>query len=338
MKLLPIIAWALWLTMPSYAQITLTSANTPAAGDDYIAQGCDTTGMEPGNSGANVTWDFSSLLPEGEAVTEQYVSPGSTPYAASFPTATIVQNVYNSIFLYYNVTETSQSLLGMGNSVMVEVYDDPEILISFPFTFNSILTDPFAATYDVLGLTTYHFGTHTITADAYGTLILPTGTYHDVLRVKSVNDAKDSMYIFGTSNVNHDINTSWLWYTASGRYPLFEIVKTTSTTQGGTAHSKAVAYRSGGTFIAEKSTLHNVFISPNPVADAAIIKVNCKNACLAVIHVLDLAGNRLQTVFSGPLVQGVNNFQFDRGQLSPGMYLLEVIADGARDQIKIIVQ
>lgn len=338
MKLLPIITLALWLTLPSYAQITLTSANTPAAGDDYIAQGCDTTGVEPGNSGADVTWDFSSLIPEGEAVTDQYVTPGSTPYSSSFPTATIVQNVYNSIFLYYKVTETSQSFLGMGNSVMLEVYDDPELLISFPFTFNSTLTDPFSGSYDVLGITTYHFGTHTLTADAYGTLKLPTGTYNNVLRVKSVNDAKDSMYIFGTSNVNHDINVSWLWYTASGRYPLFEIVKTTSTTQSGTYHSKAVAYRSGGTFIAEKNTLHSIFISPNPVTDAANIKVNCQQACSAIINVLDLAGNKMQTVFIGSLFPGVNNFQFNRGQLSPGMYLLEVIADGVRDEAKIIVQ
>ncbi|MBX7107379.1 MAG: T9SS type A sorting domain-containing protein [Chitinophagales bacterium] len=337
MKLLLTFILALWLTLPSYAQITITSANTPDAGDNFVAQGCDTTGVEPGNSGANITWNFSSLVPSGETVTYEYVAPEGTPFASSFPSASIVQNVLNSLYIYYNVNESSQSLLGIGGSVMVEVYDNPELLISFPFTYNSTLTDPFSASYEILGLTNYHFGTHTLTADAYGTLILPTGTYNNVLRVKSNTDAKDSMYIFGSSTVNHDVTSSWIWYTAGGKSPILEIVKTTTTSQSETIHSKSVAYKSEGTFIAENNAVQNISISPNPVADAAIITVNFKNAGAAVINVLDMAGNNVQPVYSGPFHRGVNNFQFNRVQLSAGMYLLEVNAGGVRELVKFVI-
>lgn len=64
-------------------------------------------------------------------------------------------------------------------------------------------------------------------------------------------------------------------------------------------------------------------VSPNPVDQTAIVKVENKDNAEGVFHLFDLQGKEVKTyTFSG------NEFRLERGDLSSGMYLFEVKAGG----------
>ncbi len=65
----------------SFAQITLTSANNPVAGERYKDISCDTTNITQGNSGPNQIWSFLSLT-RIDSITTNILAASTTPYAA----------------------------------------------------------------------------------------------------------------------------------------------------------------------------------------------------------------------------------------------------------------
>jgi hypothetical protein len=173
------------------AQPTLTGAQMGGVGTTVTTQAADTTGVTPGPGGAGVTWDFSGLVDDGSSATSTVLSPGSTPYAANFPTANYASQGVSGNYGYFLVNQTTVEMHGMQGPATYLIYSNPERLMKFPFSFSDVSADVFFAT----GLTsdTYdRFGTNTLAADGYGTLILPTGTYNNVLRVHLVQTYRDS--------------------------------------------------------------------------------------------------------------------------------------------------
>ncbi len=75
------------LTLSSFAQIVISSADMPLVGDTIqTATDTLTPGFTIGSAGVNQTWDFSAATPD--RINTTYVqSPASTPYAANFPTS-----------------------------------------------------------------------------------------------------------------------------------------------------------------------------------------------------------------------------------------------------------
>lgn len=92
-------------TLSLKAQISITDADMPVVGDTMLAyQDTSLAGFSIGQSGANRTWNFSTLQPEKQ-VTTYAVAPASTPYAADFPNANLVlTNDFNAYLYYRNTT------------------------------------------------------------------------------------------------------------------------------------------------------------------------------------------------------------------------------------------
>ncbi|RPI62981.1 MAG: hypothetical protein EHM44_05920, partial [Ignavibacteriales bacterium] len=61
------------------AQIVLNSDRKPVIGDLFTTKYMDTTGVNEGASGSNITWDFSNVTATGEQWTAQYVNPSEAP-------------------------------------------------------------------------------------------------------------------------------------------------------------------------------------------------------------------------------------------------------------------
>ena len=76
----------LFLCFNSIYSQTLTYSNSGLAiGDVISSRKADTTGVQPGPAGSNVTWDFSNLSIGSEVVSQIGINPAVTPYASSFP-------------------------------------------------------------------------------------------------------------------------------------------------------------------------------------------------------------------------------------------------------------
>lgn len=166
------------ISLAIYAQPVISSSDITG---DFSAN-CfsiqDST-LIPGMSGENATWDFSSLNAPLVS-TLRLVEPSETPYYNFFPQSNYCYELVhsNGVLYQYNIlTETSLNFLGQASPTtnQVFVYNvDPVKIFDLPYIYGSTFTDVFA--------TTNTTGTFTSTYDSYGTIILPFGTFTNVVR------------------------------------------------------------------------------------------------------------------------------------------------------------
>ena len=166
----------------SFAQSpVLTAATTNLQiGESITAQGF--AYLAPGSNGASQTWDFSTVtsLGSGNFTT---IAPATTANAASFPAATVTtrQTSPNPTYNYYSASANSWNVEGyVFSNGMVLAYTDIAKQMNYPFSLDSTFTDSYSGSYLSGSNTITRNGNITVTADAYGTLILPTGTFNNV--------------------------------------------------------------------------------------------------------------------------------------------------------------
>jgi hypothetical protein len=204
-----------------------------------IFQKTDTSlaGFNPGLAGSNIVWDFSALdfnHPSIIADTVLYISPAGTPFYPTSMTADYSQSNFcylvktnpaspnNFDYNYCYADNDSISFIGHwadggGNEIWEDHCTDFIKLLSFPFTFQDNFIDSFERFYfDMSGSDAHYItGTHTLSADGYGSFITPDGnTIDDVLRLHSVESVRDSNLLFGITN---RIQHNYYWYSSNQR-------------------------------------------------------------------------------------------------------------------------
>ncbi|MEK7877861.1 MAG: hypothetical protein AAB325_16925, partial [Pseudomonadota bacterium] len=194
---------------------TITSCNLPIIGDTIYFLRVDTTGLTEGNKGANITWNFSSLTLNGQKDTTIYYTPSATPFPTSFPSSNYSATDNGSAFQdygYYDNQTTGTTLLGGDSPQGTTNYSDTWQLYWFPLNYLDSLGDSFKAVFNgTSGATIRRQGTSKTVADGYGTLILPTGTYPNVLRIKLQETETDYVF-FGASFIGSSIITLTQFY------------------------------------------------------------------------------------------------------------------------------
>ena len=78
-------------------------------------------------------------------------------------------------------------------------------------------------------------------------------------------------------------------------------------------------------------------VSPNPTKGIVQLTMTAKASGAAVINIYDMNGKILKTEKSG-VTQGINVKTVDLGIYAKGMYHIEMILDGQKKQVKILVQ
>ena len=155
----------------SSSQPIIDHTVSPIVGD--VDSGCiaDTVNWNPGASGANVVWDFTSLV---FTITGQvdYISPASTPFASSFPAANIAYNELGT-YAYFDAENSGYYTLGSASATSPKIaYTRKQTVITYPFTYGDSLIDTAKATYDYsttsAGYTIVITGLRTITSKTYG--------------------------------------------------------------------------------------------------------------------------------------------------------------------------
>ncbi len=143
---------------------------------------------DPSPNGANVTWDFSSATLQMNVGTMAWVDPSATPQGASFPASNKAQKIVlpnGTFYNYFNAQPTQLDQLADGvGSPGEDIYTDPKTPLIFPLNYQDSFTD------------TYNDGSPestTRTYTGYGTVILPTGTYTNV--VKMTNSGGDIVFL-----------------------------------------------------------------------------------------------------------------------------------------------
>jgi hypothetical protein len=141
---------------------------------------------DPGRSGTNVLWDFSTLKP----INENYrVSYRSTTHKRGGDSVSIIGQEHQTMYKYV-LKGDSVLLMGYENSGSRKTYSSPEYVMHFPFSLGDSIVSNFKGEGSFEHtLSTGSEGTLYVVADAVGTLILPDGdTLFNVLRIKSQHD------------------------------------------------------------------------------------------------------------------------------------------------------
>lgn len=139
------------------------------------------------------------------------MSPAGTLYAADYPGANwyFTDPAQSALFGHHYYIMTPDSLVTLGEHTTgspYEIYDDPQLDMAFPMAYNQTVVNSYSKTsYNAGGgVTSSQTGTITLTYEGNGTLVLPSATYTDVAKLKSVR-----------TNSIGPTTTSYLWVKAT---------------------------------------------------------------------------------------------------------------------------
>lgn len=249
-----------------HAQLTLTSTDlNPQYGESF---GIARSGwINPGSGGTGMTWDLSALTPDFTG-TISVLGPD-----ANYPGSThSLSTTFDDGFVsneYQTVSSSDQFLHGFtfsGSAATLDyAYTDPQQLMQFPLTLSSSFTDDYSGPFSIAGIDGTRSGTVTYTVDGSGTLITPSGTFQNVLRLRLDNTHTDVSGL-GTFTEN---TTTYLWYKAGIHYPLAYL----------TEDLNDASYSEGGYLTSWESTsLESIkseaSLLPNPANEIIQIRVD----------------------------------------------------------------
>jgi hypothetical protein len=306
----------------SFAQPALSAAgNNPVVGDKFFILYSDTAGVSMGASGATVTWDLSGLTTLFTDSVE-YIACAPTPYCDSFPGSTLASTTDGSWFDYYTTDVNQFASVGSYGSSLGTFYSDPGAIIKYPMTYSTVSVD--SSVY-VSGGSAFVNVVDSFNGDAYGTLILPSGTYTNVLRVHVVSHERDS-FDFGTPTVDTFRSESYYWYTPGCHHPL--LVMYYDTTGSGTSYLSNVWYSpvTSTTSVADATgfNVHELSVYPNPANDNLQLRLFAKAKTSATITVTDMTARLASAPMNRELQPGYNSVSYNTASLPAGMYLLRV--------------
>ncbi len=208
----------------AHAQPVINSSDvTPVAGEIFKTVNFYDE-SDPGNNGANVTWDFSGIqATEDDTLMMRAVTPQSTGISSSFPGATVAIADPDDYYYFLKAENNKLIEMGTGESSDVMPLSDTKELLRFPLTFGTTFTDTYSGSAGDLLFSVDIDGKVTVTADAYGTLITPSGTFNNVLRIVTIDSSTTIFSGFGFTDTTSEVTTSYVWYQAGEHWPLLSI-------------------------------------------------------------------------------------------------------------------
>ena len=318
----------------SFAQPTLTaSGSNPVIGDNYTYS--STSYFSAGSAGASQTWNYGSLT--GSSPTfGTIVSVGSTPNGASFPNATISgKNVTGGNYSYLKTSASAYQNYGIVSSGgVIMSYSNPEDQMHYPFTFNNTYSDPWAVNFINGGYTFYRKGTTTLTADGYGTLITPAGTYNNTLRIHFVQNYTDSVDFGGTPLIYTYNNDEYFWYldgTHTALAATYVLTVNGSPSQGSLYLSSTVGIND----ITKSISMYDIY--PNPASDFIKLDFTLTENKNVELRLFNSIGEKLDLKQMENGIQGLNSIEVNVATLPKGIYFAQILLDDNVAQTKRFV-
>lgn len=309
----------------SQAQPTLTAAGINSViGESFTLNSYTSATVSPGNAGASQTWDLSSMSGTSGGLTN-VVNPSSTPNGTSFPSSNIAWSNAGGSVSYLKTSATALQFYGGLSGTTVMSYSNPEDFLHFPFAYTNTFSDPWAVQFLSGGYTFYRTGTTTVTADSYGTLITPNGTYSNIMRVHYVQVYQDSAYI-GTPYIITYNNDEYIWY-KEGTHVQIATVYTLTSSAGGPYTGGS--YATGSVGIDNSTDLirsSNLF--PNPASDKVTIDFTLTENQKVEVRLFNSVGQQVEINKIAEGIQGDNTLQLDIANLPEGIYFAQIILNG----------
>ncbi|MBK8498683.1 MAG: T9SS type A sorting domain-containing protein [Flavobacteriales bacterium] len=319
--------FVLGLSSSLVAQPTITSLNMPLVGDVVSVALCsdavDANALNA-SAGAMQTWDFSGLSVNAN---EQFnfVDPAGTLWANDYPGSDLCGISWDGSHSYY--ASSASALDTEGNAFIIPgtppedtakviLSADMERMLELPYTYGASHSDAFSGLFSVLGFNATVDGTIDLEADGYGTLVLATGTYANVVRYH-FNRVQNNTILGQTTTSTKE---QWGWVSADHRFwlLLMEINSTTGVTD------EVVWFNTDPTLAGPSNVADAaaapIGIYPNPAeVGSAITLVGAQRAPGAQAVLFDASGRVARTFRPGIM-------QLPTDGLQAGAYVLRLTA------------
>ncbi len=213
--------------------------------------------------------------------------------------------------------------MGGGNTFK---YTNAEDFLHYPFAYTNSYVDKWASEFTSNGDDYYRSGITTVTADGYGTLITPAGTFTNVMRIHFVQEYQDSVDVGGFPLFINYYNDEYMWYKEGVHLPLalvYELDSDIGSFSGG-------SYKTGSTSGIDNTTLisTNFNIFPNPASSSATIEFKLNQNERVEIVLINSLGQKVDYSISANGLRGKNTLHLDVAELPEGVYFVQAITDG----------
>ncbi|MCK4569392.1 MAG: T9SS type A sorting domain-containing protein [Bacteroidales bacterium] len=315
--------------------------NAPTIGDISQIQLVSPQGLSHLPIGADVSWDFSQLnnLTAGQITV---IDPSDAPAGNEFPTANTALNMNDSIFTYCLIDETGFYYLGMQMLVVQNAsltkYTDSRKFMEYPFTYTDVFTDTYKGviTVEMANIEVRVSAISVATADSYGTLILPTGTYNNVLRTTTANEEIDSIFHQGSFMMVMLVSKiEYIWYSASSSTPLFNIMVSNST--GSLDTCCFYSTTGAGIIEADSGPLSKLNVFPNPASEELVVEFTSNGKYETIISIVNQIGQVMLSKEVPQVTRGLISEKIDISKLPSGIYFANVSCSSGKQLTKKLI-
>ena len=311
----------------SFAQPTLTADIVPVPGTILESFTHIDPPFDEGSAGMNQVWDLSGLQPSQPGQVFEYADPDDTPYAAQFPTANLAATTVdfggNSSYSYFYADNTVFTSLGHQSTSYSSYLTDGIDYFRFPFTYLDQYTDYYAGSNgsDVMS------GRLDFTGDAYGTLILPSGTFYNCLRVL---EARKDTTISGGDITFISNDTLYHFYSPGYRESLCQVVYHHAIINGYPFDYKGINWRNETPIGIDEVIESPMHVYPNPASDYLMVDDYSSSENLLLI-------NSSGQSFNIPSFREGNHSKIDVTSLPEGLYMIEIKESEGKAMAKFMV-
>lgn len=314
-----------------FAQPTITSADMVTGTYTYTDVSFPQGTFSPGSPGANVTWNLANVQSSitGGGTVFYGVCP-SIPECSTFPTANRYLSVLNP-----NGSQTDDKNMYLVSSSQIEAlggrnetanstltYTDTYIELKFPTVYLQSFTDTSSVPVGSGGVTST---SEVTTADGYGTLITPAGTYTNVLRVKKETILTNS-FNGNPSTISQTI--SYTWY-KNNREQIATFVDINNSTFpiSAVGPSSFTYTTNSGLATEESQAKKSLIIYPNPVKDGKLWINATSNIKIKSVTIYDMTGKQVFARSENKMIAVAGKYTIDLQNYPNGNYIVKIITD-----------
>lgn len=318
----------------------------PGEAYNFFIVDTTTTKFDPGTGGINKTWIFNNLDIGTNLQTQTYIDPATTPFASSFPTATIALKQGDN-YAYYKSNSTGLYTEGFAAALSYTVrYLDNEKMFAYPFTYGTPSPKDAFSGSDVVSQPDLIYKTSgdiTTTCDGWGTLIINGHTIPNVLRFKIVQLFNESQIQVSTEDTlaKHTETTNYHWYSLDNKNPLINYTYIVSYDPND-PETKTINKM---TFIDQKVVgindktpdPVNLFLYPNPTTGFVNLETNYSSPQKLNIELTNTNGQVVYTdLYSAKAGRSVQ--KLDVSALPQGIYSIRIFNNESVIVRKLILQ
>lgn len=309
---------------------------TPPIGSVYTQENSDY--VSPGTSGANQYWDLSGMT-SNQTYTTTISNPVGLPGAENFPSATFAALIQGQESISYSaVIDNRIELVGLYTPTLSITYSNSQTQLQFPLSYQSTFSDTYERNADFGGgIGSQEIGETSSVVDGYGTLITPSGTYTDVLRLKQDvesyhNTTSDGEVI---SSIPYT-SVNYSFYKLGFAAPLASIV---ASELSGQTTQFATYLISSTVGLQNLSPVNNITIFPVPVVNDFTINLDLETTSEVTFNLFSVDGRIVSKLGNEFLPTGENTRSFNLPKSTPsGVYFVQIKTPESVMMKKIVVQ